>query len=507
MAAQISLASKIVNIAVTSDIHGWVSTKYIYPGKKASGLLHIADAIHSLRKKNPELILLDSGDLLSGSPLQFYYNHVQKDPLNNNVFFNLLTQLKYDAITVGNHDLDIYRQLKHSYFPKSRFKWLAANLYENGKTPFLPYIILRRNQLSIAIFGLTTPGSLMWNQLSRNSNIEIQSIKSALHYWISHIRQTQSPDLIIGLFHVGLNSFWDDENSKIKGIPPANELREALKETNDLDLIISGHDHRLNPYRSGQKIRYIQGVPTVSPGYGGKVVLHLQLRVNRIGSDWTVTHIVTVPIKADTNSHSEQVYSQMLSGRYKSYIQAKLPWKIGKTTNKQASICFNQLMAIAHSSSSKHGSLFPYTKIKRIRNQRGKYLRRADLFRWFRYHNRSVTVKLSKRDIYLLNHPQREFGKWKVAYNRKLFFWSKKPLDYKEADSFWWPDSDVFDRRIKFGLSDYHAHGGGGVVPGLFIHDEMIEAEKGQFLKERLFKYLSTSKDPLPDNCGFLARQ
>ncbi len=497
------LSDELLHLAITSDIHGWMSTKYIHPGRKAKGLLHLADAIREARQRHPDTILLDSGDLLSGSPLLFYFNWVQEDPVSGNLFFDLFNSLGYDAVSVGNHDLDIYPQLMDAYLPNAEFPMLAANLVEEGTAILQPYVVLKRGQLSIAILGLTTTGSMMWNRLAGSRSAAIESIESALHAWLSVMQKRERPDLTVGLFHIGLNPLRDDENSKIKRIPPANELRTVLDGIENLDLVISGHDHRLNPYRSGQEVRRIHGIPVVSAGHGGEALLKLKLRVVRRSKKWKIDHIETQAIRADQADRLSGAYAAMLPDRYKSYIQAELPWRIQKTGNRQASACFDQLLAKANSRNGIHATMFPKTNVKGIGLRRGKRLNRADLFRWFRYHNRPVAIRMSRRDIHLLRHPRAEYGKWRVAYNRKLFFWSDSGLESDTGD-YWWPSAEAFERRFLVKVGDYHAFGGGGLLSGLFFQKENFEELSPSFLKDTLFRYLSTGRKRLPRVCSFL---
>ena len=494
-----------LHLILTSDIHGWMSTKYIYPKRKAKGLLHIAGAMEEIRKKHPDLILLDSGDLLSGSPLSFYFNQIQENPLRNNIFFNLINNLQYDAITVGNHDLDIYTKLVSDYLPQAKFTWLGANFKIKNSLIFAPYLILERKGLSVAVLGLTTPGALMWGRLSHNRSVSIESIKLSVLKWLSIIQEQEHPDLIIGLFHVGLNSLRDNENSKLNRIPAANNLREVLKDDIKFDLVVSGHDHRLNPYRSDQEVRYVHNTPVVSAGNGGEGFLKLDLKLAQSSKKWAIHHIKAQVIKSDDSKHLTLEYLNTLPSSYKTFIQSKLPWRIEKTTNKQASLCFNQLLAKAHEDDQTQGSLFPVTQIKGIRQRFGKYMRRLDLFRWFRYHNLPVTMRMSIRDIQLLSNPQTEYGKRKVSYNRKLFLWTKNKLS-NGFDAYWWPNSHDFDRRYRIKVSNYHAAGGGGVVSGAFFMKEDYINDSPFFFKERLFDYLDNRKELFSNPCQFLIR-
>jgi 2',3'-cyclic-nucleotide 2'-phosphodiesterase (5'-nucleotidase family) len=63
-------------IVATSDLHGSLSSTRLLPRKQSRGLLHLVIPLKNLRKKHPELILLDAGDTIQGDPSSFYFSHV-----------------------------------------------------------------------------------------------------------------------------------------------------------------------------------------------------------------------------------------------------------------------------------------------------------------------------------------------------------------------------------------------------------------------------------------------
>ena len=145
--------SKQIRLIVTSDLHGWMSTALMYPNRKKKGLLHLAKGIKKARAENPDLILLDAGDLLQGSPLVSYIHKTQKSPAVEDPFFRLFQSLEYHAVVVGNHDLGINPLFEREYLPNSKFSWLAANVYRNKNLVFKPFLTLDCNGLKIAILG------------------------------------------------------------------------------------------------------------------------------------------------------------------------------------------------------------------------------------------------------------------------------------------------------------------------------------------------------------------
>ncbi|NMD03959.1 MAG: bifunctional metallophosphatase/5'-nucleotidase, partial [Bacteroidales bacterium] len=131
------------------------------PGR--SSLEGVSLLVDSLRKiPGGSLVLLDNGDLVQGTPVAYYANYVQKR--RKNLFVRVLNAMKYDAATVGNHDIEagpaVYNHLKQNF----RFPYLAGNVTEerSGRPYFRPYTIVKKGGIRIAVIGLITPAVPRW---------------------------------------------------------------------------------------------------------------------------------------------------------------------------------------------------------------------------------------------------------------------------------------------------------------------------------------------------------
>lgn len=490
-----------LTLLITSDLHGWLSTSNLYPRQKSKGLLHLEQAIRKARLEDPDAILLDAGDLLLGSPLALYYNTIAKNPAFTNPFFQLVKDLRYDAIVVGNHDLELNPLFERHYVPASNFTWLAANLNKTSPSPFVPYLILRRKGLKIAILGLTTPGVMMWLDPKKWAHFQVTSLSQSINKWVSLIRKQEKPDLLIGIFHVGWNVLRDDENSKLNQIPAANGLISALNKAPPFDLLISGHDHRLFPSRDGQPLTYFKSTPIIGAGYWGEALVRLRLKIHE-GQIIQIHHQI---FRASQDASIKQQYQEILSPAYRSFLYEKLPWKITTTDKKQLKECLSKLNAIAHLEGVDMGSLFPPPRVKRIRAFLGKQLNRAFFLEWFRYDNKSMTIYLSKRDLQLLQTPQSHSNRRRIPYNRVLYPFYRSfplPIDYRRTS--WWLNKEIFLRRFQIKISDYHFNGGGG-LRGIIFWSSQTPIQISQIgMRERLFQFLKRPHRPLPPICDFL---
>ncbi|MCP4298765.1 MAG: hypothetical protein GY786_24550 [Proteobacteria bacterium] len=486
-----------LTVLITSDQHNWLSTSLIYPQRKKIGLIHLASAIEMMRDRYPQSILIDGGDLLQGAPLAHFYNHVEPTSPEANPFFKLFKQLNYDAVVVGNHDLEITLKRLKKYIMHSNFPWLGANVRSPGEKIFEPYVILNKKGLKIAILGITTPGVHMWVSKDDLGQIEVQPISSALKKWTNYIRKVEQPDLLIGLFHVGFNQFRDNESSKINRLPPASGLQQAFVEIGALDLVITGHDHRLFPRKTGEVLRYFGGIPVIGGGRWGEALIKLNLLLK--GGKIETIEAEVIPAKQSKLIVSN--YLELLPLKYKNYLAEKLPWLIKTNKKKPLQVCINNLLAISNLKPGDFGSLFPPVKIDAMKYNTQKQITRAHLFRWIKYSNKGVGLFLSKRDIELLLHPEPEFGRRRISYNQILYPYLKDQV--YSTDQGWLRSKEDFLKKYPVKISNYHYNGGGGVLKKILYSSKKTISGPGNFIRNNLFNYLKIQSS-LPPECKIL---
>lgn len=493
---------KQLRVVVTSDLHGWMSTAQIFPGRKRKGLLHIRDGITRIRSEDHEMILLDAGDLLQGSPLADYIQRTRSTPADDDPFFRIINSMGYDAVVVGNHDLGINPLFEKFYKPLSSFPWLAANLLRNRKLVFKPYILLKRCELNIAVLGITTPGSQMWLGTDQLNGLVFEPISESAERWLNHIESQEKPDLIIALFHSGVYPLRDDENSKLNRISVANAVEKTLGQVNGFDLVIAGHDHRLSPYRDGMAVRHVMGTPVVEGGAMGEAFMDLKLAVADVDNEWRIVDIDVTVNRASQGKRIEQAYISRLPVDYQDYLQQELPYRIIGADRQQAAQCINLLNAMAQDEPVIAGTMLPRLALPPLRKLIGKRLTRLELFKWIRYDNKTVVVRLNRREIHLLEHPAPESGRRRIPGNRKLYSYFKQPLS-KMDDRDWQLKWQDYDRIYPVKISDYHFNGGGGIIPQLFLSKEEVRVYSLISIREQLFNYLS-QRPGLPPECRFL---
>lgn len=252
-----------IPVAVTADVHARLFPYDFVRNRPAkTSMANVHYMVQALRaRENLNLILLDNGDLIQGTPVAYYANFVQE--ADKNLFSRVMNFMQYDAATIGNHDIeagpDVYNRLREEF----DFPWLGANVLdkETGEPYFKPYKIITRQRVRIAVLGLTTTGVPDWLPPHLWEGLEFQDMVGAAEYWMDYIRENEQPDAIIGLFHSGLGPL----DPQPEDHPLEHASGYIAKHVPGFDVIFSGHDHQ----RRIQTVINVEGgeVLVLGPGH------------------------------------------------------------------------------------------------------------------------------------------------------------------------------------------------------------------------------------------------
>ncbi|MDO9038060.1 MAG: metallophosphatase, partial [Lutibacter sp.] len=143
--------TKHITILHTNDVHSHIDpfpiTDSRYPNM--GGVARRATLVEAIRKENPNTLLLDAGDIFQGTPyFNFYGGELE---------FKLMTMMKYDAATIGNHDFDNGIDGLFAQLPHAQFDFLSANYdFKNTvlNSHIKPYKIFVKDGIKIGVFGL-----------------------------------------------------------------------------------------------------------------------------------------------------------------------------------------------------------------------------------------------------------------------------------------------------------------------------------------------------------------
>ncbi len=221
---------KHLTILHTNDTHSHIDP---FPADDArnpnqGGVSRRASLITQIRAENPNILLLDAGDIFQGTPYFNYYG--------GELEFKLMSMLNYDLATMGNHDFDngiegFYAQLPHAKFDFVSANYDFKNTILNGIVK--PYKIFNKNGIKVGVFGLGIKleglvDKKMYKETVYNDPIETADEITRI------LKQNEKCDLVICLSHLGYD--YKNDPDKISDL-------NLAKKTADIDLIIGGHTH------------------------------------------------------------------------------------------------------------------------------------------------------------------------------------------------------------------------------------------------------------------------
>ena len=132
-----------ISILQTTDIHGAVlDYDFIEKKSMSASLASAATYIKKVRENNNPVVLLDNGDNLQGQPVVYYYNFI--DTLSPHLNAEVMNYLKYDAATVGNHDIEAGHKVYDRLVKNMIFRFWRPTLWKlrQGDPYFRPYTII-----------------------------------------------------------------------------------------------------------------------------------------------------------------------------------------------------------------------------------------------------------------------------------------------------------------------------------------------------------------------------
>ena len=240
-----------LKVIETSDVHGHFFPYDFMEKKPLKGTLSRANTYINRQRQEygDRLLLIDNGDILQGQPCVYWSNYVM--PENENLAAQVINYMKYDAETVGNHDIEPGHKVYDKWIREVRCPLLGANIvkeeYKNGEanpqsvyTGLKPYSVHYKEGVKIVVLGMLTPAIPNWLNKSVWKGIEFEEMTSCARKWIKYIKENEHPDLIFGLFHSGLNG-------GIKTDEYEEDATESVaREVPGFDVIFFGHDHQVH---------------------------------------------------------------------------------------------------------------------------------------------------------------------------------------------------------------------------------------------------------------------
>lgn len=217
-----------LTILHTNDVHSRIEP-FPMDGSRNQGMGGVARRaalVNKIRQEQKNVLLLDAGDIFQGTP---YFNL-----FGGELEMQMMSNMGYDAATMGNHDFDngiagFVKQLPHAKFPFLVSNYDFSNTDLRGRTE--PYKVFKKQGIKIGIFGLGLELAGLVDKKNYGDIVYQDPIAKA-NEMASFLKNDQDCDLVICLSHLGY---------KYKENKVSDQI--LAKSTRNIDLIIGGHTH------------------------------------------------------------------------------------------------------------------------------------------------------------------------------------------------------------------------------------------------------------------------
>ncbi|WP_279628373.1 bifunctional metallophosphatase/5'-nucleotidase [Paenibacillus ferrarius] len=326
MVKEASQITCTISILETSDLHGsMLPIQYANNQANEVGLTKIAALIASERSLHQEVIVIDNGDLIQGTPLAYHHARLDNEPMDPMVLG--LNYLGYDAAVVGNHEFNYGLDVLRKAVKESEFPWLCATILDaQSGEPFLgkPYMIKQfENGIRVGILGLTTPYIPNWENPVHIEGLRFVDAVEAAKTWVKVLKEQEQVDVVVVSYHGGF------ERDLTTGEPTEpltgeNQGYQLCMEVDGIDVLLTGHQHR--------SIAGIQvnGVIVVQPGTTGVTLGKVQLELSLLKGKWQID-AKTSELLSVAGTEADKKLIELVSP-YEAKTQEWLDQPIGKLT-------------------------------------------------------------------------------------------------------------------------------------------------------------------------------
>ena len=334
-----------LRILETSDIHVNLMNYDYYQTKTDNkvGLVQTATLVNKAREEAKNSVLFDDGDALQGTPLGDYVankiNDPKKpvDPSYTHPLYRVMNLMKYDVISLGNHEFNYGLDYLNKVISKTKFPVINSNVYkddkdnneENDKNYFKPYHVFekevedesgQKQKVKIGVMGFVPPQVMNWDKANLEGKVKAKDIVETAKKMVPKMK-AEGADVIVALAHSGV-----DKSGYNVGMENASYY---LTEVTGVDAVLMGHSHT-------EVKDVFNGVPVVMPGVFGSNLGIIDMQLKKVSGKWEVQKEQSKPqLRPIVNNEGNVGPDQNLVNEIKDDHQATIDYvntAVGKTT-------------------------------------------------------------------------------------------------------------------------------------------------------------------------------
>ena len=519
-------------ILTTNDVHGRYFDSLYVTDATDNALTNVAWYVDSLRKAEgaENVILLDDGDCLQGDNAAYYFNYI--DTTSKHLFARMTEYIGYDAVVVGNHDIETGHKVYDRMVKTMKVPFLAANAIrtDNGKPYFQEYVTLERHGLKITIIGFTNPNIKGWLSPALWEGMTFESLIPMAQQTVDRIVAEEGSDVVIVAVHAGTGA-GDGASLESQGL----DLYKSLR---GVDFVVTAHDHRPVVHRNDSICLINAGSHCRNLGLGtvtlkvkkGKVVSKTLdaglLPVDKENVDKKMHELFREDFEAvkaftlqevgqlKTNLRTRDAYSGMSD-----YLNLIHTLSLGCTPAQisfAAPLTFNGFIEAGTLVYNDLFTIYPYENQLFVVEMTGREIKDYLEYSYDAWVN--TVVSADDRLLKITDRPDPRTGQKKWSFvNRSYNFDSAGGLVYTvdvtqpcgqrvNVESL--ADGSTFDEAAKYNvaMTSYRASGGGSIMrEGAGIDTDNIAERTVAYypeIREILYEYLKANKEIAPERIG-----
>ncbi len=225
-------------LLTTNDVHGRYFDSLYVTSRTSNALTNVSWYADSIRVADgaENVILIDAGDCLQGDNAAYYFNYV--DTTSKHLFARMVEYIGYDAVIVGNHDIETGHPVYDRIDRTMEVPFLAANAIrnDNGKPYFQEFTTLKRHGLNLTIIGFTNPNIKSWLSPLLWEGMTFESLMPMAQEVVDRISVQEKSDIVIVAVHAGTGD-GDGTQFESQGL-------DLFKTLRGVDFVVCAHDHR-----------------------------------------------------------------------------------------------------------------------------------------------------------------------------------------------------------------------------------------------------------------------
>ncbi|EJR66248.1 2',3'-cyclic-nucleotide 2'-phosphodiesterase [Bacillus cereus VD115] len=286
-----------LRILETSDIHVNLMNYDYYQTKTDNkvGLVQTATLVNKAREEAKNSVLFDDGDALQGTPLGDYVANKINNPKNpvdpsyTHPLYRVMNLMKYDVISLGNHEFNYGLDYLNKVISKTKFPVINSNVYkddkdnneENDQNYFKPYHTFekevedesgQKQKVKIGVMGFVPPQVMNWDKANLEGKVKAKDIVETAKKMVPKMK-AEGADVIVALAHSGV-----DKSGYNVGMENASYYLTGIS---GIDAVLMGHSHT-------EVKDVFNGVPVVMPGVFGSNLGIIDMQLKKVNGKWEV---------------------------------------------------------------------------------------------------------------------------------------------------------------------------------------------------------------------------